>query len=242
MRNRGKGRDLRNELLFPIIHDSARPRRPFRIPSGLRSGAAQLRISPCYEGTGTGLRRRPHLAPQAASWNPPHRLGSPVPGAAVVRPDASAGSRCPWLAGDSTPLRSRSCARSLPFRSPGAFLIHLRDAGEECHRPFAPQAASWNPPHRLGSTGLGAAAAGGGAQTCGFLARRATKRRPPPRRRSETRDCSAPTFSLGGTLPGFSAIITGVSPHFREEVRHDPEDPAHRGGGQKPFRRHPLLP
>src|SRR4030066_2229536 len=151
MRNRGKGRDLRNELLFPIIHDSARPRRPFRIPSGLRSGAAQLRISPCYEGTGTGLRRRPHLAPQAASWNPPPRLGSPVPGAAVVRPDASAGSRCPWLAEGSPRLRSRPCARSLPFRSPGTVLIHLRDAGEECPRPFAPQAASSPPPHCLGS-------------------------------------------------------------------------------------------
>src|SRR3990170_4775006 len=86
-------------------------------------------------------------------------LPPPTAEAAFTRPVArAAATGGPWLAGDSTPLGSRTCARSLPFRSPGTFLIHLRDAGEECPRPFAPQAASWNPPHRLGSTGLGAAA------------------------------------------------------------------------------------
>ena len=54
--------------------------------------------------------------------------------------------RGPWLSEGSPRLRST-----------GTFLIHLRDAGEECPRPFAPQAASSTPPHRHGSPVAGSA-------------------------------------------------------------------------------------
>src|SRR3990172_8664670 len=48
---------------------------------------------------------------------------------------------------------------------------------------------------------------------------------------------------LRGDTPGFLGDNKkNVPPHFPKEERHDPEDPAHRGGGQKPFRRHTLLP
>jgi len=46
------------------------------------------------------------------------RPSSPKSSAHTPSCGCSAGNRGPWLAGDSPPLRSRPCARSLPFRSP----------------------------------------------------------------------------------------------------------------------------
>ena len=68
------------------------------------------------------------------------RQGQASPQTAATRPGPLARGGVPLgYASDLTPARCR-------FRSPGTFLIHLRDAGEECPRPFAPQAASSTPP------------------------------------------------------------------------------------------------
>src|SRR3990172_3319581 len=75
----------------------------------------------------------------AASCNYGLVSGRPTPGD-VSPPTPGA------FAGGFLSASLATCDRSLPFRSPGTFLIHLRDTGEEGPRPFAPQAASSTPP------------------------------------------------------------------------------------------------
>ena len=60
-------------------------------------------------------------------------------------------SRGPWLAGDSTPLRSRPCARSLPFRST-QFLP--RSTGRVAEPPASPRVPESR--HSQSATDLGA--------------------------------------------------------------------------------------
>src|SRR4030065_634657 len=151
MRNRGKRRDLRKELLFPIIHDSARPRRPFRrgFPlGGSHRRPPQAQVS--LRSLGGGLR----------SWLPP-RGGRPPGGALPPAPPPAA----PGVPGTGRSGRAPCCECLIPGPLarggvPSATLTTLRPlAAGSARRDFflAPQAASSTPPHRPGSPVQGAA-------------------------------------------------------------------------------------
>ena len=82
----------------------------------------------------------------------------------------------PGSRGASAPLRSRSAparCRSARRDSPGTFLIHLRDAGEECPRPVrgTPRIAAGPPVTRALATGRTTSAPAAGNPSSGKLRR-----------------------------------------------------------------------
>src|SRR3990170_1797961 len=107
MRNRGKRRDLRKRYFFSL---STNP-----------PGHVALSASPHVGYLRTGTFLRTLLPLRRLPWQSARLRERRITGTLARRGFHSA-----------TPATS---ARSLPFRSPGTFLIHLRDAGEECPRP-----------------------------------------------------------------------------------------------------------
>src|SRR3990172_3666735 len=142
--------------IFPEAYQKGRLPR-----EALRKGTFLLRTLP-------SLRRSPRPAPLPrrgpARFVPRRNLPSGAadatfacqlrsgPPPASAPPPARPAARAPGtLARGGIPHRYATCACSLPFRStrfppsPGTFLIHLRDAGEECPRPSLREGGPTNP-------------------------------------------------------------------------------------------------